>query len=778
MPTLSELVDQVYGKRDASVPQTVGLSELPSFDPKRLNPNLAVPETQGLQTLSALPYGFRKNIYMLRDRPADLGRFLKSKGFEIEAPDISGRVVIKDGSGSRYDLNQELPGQAAVYHLPAIVLQTLGTAAGTATGIPGGTLAGIGAGSVAADAYQALLRRQAGIEEKPAELLTQAAGDVALNLATEGVFRGAGMAGRSFLGKSTAKKAADEAFGEQFRKQSELGIEALKTADAARAVARESVESRQASVNKMMALNAEKTFDKVRDQEVEKRIATALGGPPAPKVITLEDLTHDVMPVQRSVGKSVGAIFGGLSQKYQETLLPFKDSTMRIPFADVVETQLADVASELRSVSPSLGTLLAKAKELDPTFVGKSKASSTVERAIATMRDRGMPEEVLQQIRRDATSKPLLGEVTSYRPGGQTVIPPSKAPQTGATVENVLGLNSELEKVMRTSKNSTDKRVASNMLSFIRDAIASQDGLPPETRAILGELNSQWHEASSLFEGFRGKLFRTTSPETVANLLMAGDPKRASLVVDQVRKNSPDELPMLRSAVADNVFASGNLEKRMNELDPSLFQRLFPETGFESPKAWTAAMREGIKKRDMLDDPALRAKFSVAFDQGMKSVGAKAREAALLKAEEKLSRVPDAMKTIEDALRDVPTPQQAAESAGIKAAALPILARNPTLRYIEHRIPFETALALLSTGGGLAMHNPVAFAAGWTYILSSRGMSAALANPARAKKYYQLITAKGPEQAGFWAGRLAASSLAELAKGGPGYASPSDYTTP
>jgi hypothetical protein len=234
-----------------------------------------------------------------------------------------------------------------------------------------------------------------------------------------------------------------------------------------------------------------------------------------------------------------------------------------------------------------------------------------------------------------------------------------------------------------------------------------------------------------------------------------------------MKTESPEELPALRQAIIGKIFEGGDAVKTIQGIDKDIWRMFFGGTGADTPEKFLEAVRGQVNLQRVVDNPNLRQKFSSAFQQGAKSLGMKAKEAALSEAEDALKRVPDASQMIQDALKGEITPAAAKQQAGMEAMKRPF--GGSFQKYVEHRMFFHTALSMAMLGGTYAHAgplgaHPLAWAIPLAYLGSSKAIGAALSNPRIGKMYYNLLTSKNAEQAGFWMGRLTSASLSESAR--------------
>src|ERR1051326_3195076 len=407
-----------------------------------------------------------------------------------------------------------------------------------------------------------------------------------------------------------------------------------------------------------------------------------------PKPVTIEALTQATAPVQKATQKAMQSVFTGISDKWDAALSKYDTLPVQSTLGDAASAIRMDMATENKAISPSISKLLKQAE---------------------------FPEAAAHE------------------------------------VQSHLGIRNEFSRVMRESKNPTDRRIAARMVDAIDDDV--QRVVPEEAQAQLKVLRDEWHQARSTFSNaFRSRLFRASSPEQVAEALYTGAKTgkamshRASLVLHQIATESHARRPMLRSSFATMAASD---PKVIDNMDGSLFKALFPGTGFDDPKKWKEALAGSVNTQKILSSPESTARFNSAYQQGMSSLGVKAKEAALAEAEK--------------ALRDLPSKQsvmtEAFKKGGMEGMKEPILGKR-FMSHVENRIVFH---AMLSTAAFTSYHHSVsaAWGAPLAYMAVSKAIGAFLSNPTVGKYYYKALTSKSAEQMGFWFGRATTAALSQ-----------------
>lgn len=330
--------------------------------------------------------------------------------------------------------------------------------------------------------------------------------------------------------------------------------------------------------------------------------------------------------------------------------------------------------------------------------------------------------------------------------------------ETGATnVGLISGVRDKLSKIVRKSTNPYDGRVANDLIEVIDGDLAG--ALPQESQAALREARDQWRQASSVFND-RSALAKVGSPEELAKMVVSDDPNRATLLINKMEKSAPDELPLLRSAVSEYLH-QGDLLKNLGGMDRRVFKSLYHGTGFDTPEGWVDAIHGKLGIQQMLQDPRFVAKVQSTMKKGMESVGMKDAKTAQAEAERVFRLTPDPLARIQGALGNVPTIEEAAKAGGMAGMKEPIL--EGFTRYLQHKAQWKVAAAALGAGAYLT-HDPLIVAVPLTWLAGSKFSSYLLSQPRKAEAYYKALTSKTAEQLGFWTGRLAASSLSEMAR--------------
>lgn len=622
-------------------------------------------------------------------------------------------------------------GSAIVHHGVPMALQ-MGATALAPEAILARMAAG-GAGSLLGYLYQQGIEPLA--QGKPTGITGEGAlENFALGAGMEGAVKAGGGLLRYLTGKSAAVEAGEKAASLQAGKIRDLLTRGT-----------EKVQAAQAGVNKEILKHAEGALSGVREAEVEQIVKSGLGPTtPIAQPITIESLTAATSPVQKASQQAMMGVFRGLSNKFDAALETYKDLPLQKPQIGTVVTELRkDLKEYGQVVTPSMKSLLEEAAVLGgtvPRDLGKQRLGLMT----AGGRTAPLSPDYLARLKPEQFAALMGGKDIAGKVGAQPT-----------TVNQMLGLRSRFVRVLTESKNPVDRRVASSVVEGIDGDLNAV--VPPESQAVLNNLRDEWHQARSTFSNaFRSRLFRASSPEQVAEAIYIGAKTgkamghRASLLINQMEKEAPEQVPILRQSFAGMIGARPDATAEIEKMDSGVFKALFGGTGFDDPKAWTNALRGQLSMREIFKSPEMTAKWNSAFQTGMSSLGTRVKEAALAQAEQDFKEIPAQGKMLADALAS------ARQEAGMTAMKKPL---GGTIQgYIEHRFLWHT---VLSMGAFTATHNPLAWELPAMYLASSKGMAAALANPKIGKMYYNMLTSPTVEQMGLWAGRLTAAGLTE-----------------
>lgn len=727
MPTF-EITDATGRTLEVTVPkgQSVNAAQLREFRNRLDNPlafttggsgraPLPGEVDRGVSSLSELPFGFRTKLSLFRERPQQLGQFLKSEGYALLPTELSGKVLIQDKKGRQYDLTEALPGQAALTRGPGALLQGLG-------GMTGNPLA-MAAGAAGGRAVDDLILQGAGL---PSELSLADLGIAAgTELVFEGLTRGAGGALRELTGKTAMREATGDVLEKQALRMERAKTKATEQATSARTTARARVEKAQAAYNRLQAQSATDALEPIRADAVQTEIEKALGMTAEEagnfQARTLDDLAATTFGAKKVTRTSIRTIYSGLDDKFNSLLSSYRDIPVQGNFTEITQAQRDWLAETGEAISPKLKGLLTQVDSM--TTGGKGMPANFSD----------FPPEAQEQIRA------AIG-------GG--------AP----TVQQIHGLRSQFSRFLAgPSASAVDRRVANRMIEGLDGYVNLV--IPDEVRAAHDVLRQQWGQANSLFsQTFRSRLMRAATPGEVADAIIegAGSPQRAVMVL---RGTAKDDLPVLRAAIAERVLTSGNPEQAIMGISPKVLKELFPNSIASDPKAWAEAIRARTTFQSIADDPAQMARFKVAYLQGLNSLGADAKKAALQHAEEILTRTPNASERLQKAIASMPDAQAELLTAQTKAVKKPF----PITNYMGHRYSFWVSQAAF-LGAGLYANHPEAAIPPMVFWGTSFAFARMMESPKLAGLYLKALRSKSAEQAGYIMGRIAATTLARASE--------------
>ena len=693
-----------------------------------------------IQPLGQMPFGFRFNLQMRRGDPEALSNYLKAKGFTIGEMDPAGRLIIKDKYGNKYDANEALLGQDAITKGAPYVIQGIGSAAGAFMGHP---TVGVAASSLASDAYSNLLDTAAGLPPKRGvkEMGTNAAIAGLLEKGIGAVGSAArvssGLSGLKREGAAAATKA-EQAIAKT-RGEAEFGYKVTQAAEAAK--------------------QTEKALAEVKPDIFRTELANVLGVDEAAisravPAKTLDEMTARVEPLRNTVKLAVARNFEDLSKQFDEVLLPHAQTP-------ITPTLITDSSAALQSniigektVAPALKKLF---ERVDDMAGGGVAIDPAVLRNIQRLRDAGDEQGAA------ALSKLVGG-------GGE-----------GVNVKRALDLRADFQKLYRTSTSNLDRSASRQMIESIDETLAGV--IPESEQPRLANLRANWGFASNLYDqtyrrGFRG----AENPAEVARILYDSSTSggkvatgKIGLVINDLQKNDPSSLPVVRQAFADNILSNDDPAKVLRSMNPEAFKIIFGMK--ETNKELADALESRIDVKSLAGNPQAAAAFQTYFDKGMSSLGAQKKSQALKAAESHLQNIPDPQALIDQTMATRMTPKVAGDIA-VEGMEKPAEAYARASRegmkapmfghwnhYVQNRTTYQAALSLMAMGGGYASgYTATGILAGLTYIGGAKGSAWALSKPWVAEPYYKFLTSKTREQAAYYLGRMTAAELSQASR--------------
>ena len=636
-------------------------------------------------------------------------------------------------------------GGGLVHNVPPMALQMGGAYLGEILGGPLGQILGSGLGSGAGYLYntaaEPLMKGQA-----PTTTMRGLLGSIGLGSITEGGAQALGAGGRFLTGKTGALKAGEEAGQEALATRADLAEKATAKAEAATTAAQGKVETAQEAVNREIYKHQEDAFQGAKQADIEKTVADTLGTPATiQRPVTIKTIT-EARPAQAVSQKAVKGVFQGISNDFEAAL----EQHGKVP---ITESSLPATVKTIRqNVLNNKGTLSSPMEKLlDEAVAGGETAS--VGRRGATSEN---AKQIVEGLRRAGNIK--AAEVLEAQYGLTSA--------GGGTVRGWTGLRSRfLDKAMN-SANGFDRRASMDMIEAIDNDVAKVT--PPSFRSTMDGLRAEWQKARSvLSDPFRNRLYRASSPEQVAEAIVTGAKTgkdmghRAALLVNQVSKEAPEQLPVLKQAFAARILKSADPVKEIQGMHPDVFKAFYPGTGFDDPKNWVKALEGQNTFKQIAASPELQAKYHSIFEQGMNSLGTRAKKDALTAAESQLRATPNSQQMIADALKDTPSPGQAFEQGAQAGMREPIIGKG-LYNYVGHKTLWLSSLALM--GAGHFTSHPYYMAVPMGYLMSHKAWSVALSNPTLGRMYYNALTSKTAEQGMFWLGRLTAAGLSQGVK--------------
>lgn len=518
---------------------------------------------------------------------------------------------------------------------------------------------------------------------------------------------------------------------------------------------------------------------KTQEDRVAARVNEALGPKFEPeedvKAVTLDKLTQPTDPVKSSTLTGMQQVFNGVSAKYKEALRPVGHLPVQSSLAEAIDIITGDMQGEGKTVPPSLIKKMNEAAGiLEEETAGRglkvpdplsSEGLATALRRIPGVGRGGGIEDFLSQQAAEPT------------------------PRGSDTIQTHLGKRDEFMDLMRSSKDATTKRAAARFIDAIDADIerVAPDRLHPD----LAVVRKSWRQAKSTFNNaFKSRLFHAGGPEEVAQQILKGatlNPRRAQLLVGQIAREAPEDLPSVRMSTASYLRKSleSGSTKEVEAIPPSIFRALWPDSGFKSGKDMVSAFRNIETFDAQVTTPEIQARANQLAQQGAKSLGLKKAEIALEAAKRNLRQLPDKKWYMDEALKDTFThrvegierqyPSTEADVRGLaekaaidpqKGVGQPVLGGGFE-RYMKHRILYHmmaSTFLLGSAAHGSALGHPGVAIGLSAYLLSGAGWDMALSNPTWARTYYRALTSQNAQQAYYWSGRLAASVLSQGAQ--------------
>lgn len=614
---------------------------------------------------------------------------------------------------------------------------------------------------------------------------------------------------KALQGQQAYDEARTGAMMDQQAKLADTEKLAEQKALAEREAAEAKVRTRQEMFDQQRLKHTEEALTSVRDEELERQVRETLGGPSPLENPTIETLSTRAAPIRESAERNVRGIFRGISQKFEDRLTPYYDLPVAGNFSEAVDAERALLDAGKDKVGKTLGGVMDDLASLD------AGSSLKVGALPAPLR------KEYERLKRTGTMSPEaldrhIGMLAKgfQGPGSESAVAAFAPPD----VRRMDDIRKKLTGIVIGDGSAVEKRVANRLIRSVDGSLETV--LPENVRADWANLRREWRESNAVFSPrFRSILFKADTPAAVADALYgAASGKQAHRALTVIRETPADELPMLRSAFAERLN-QGDAVANVEKLDPRVFRQLFQGTGFDTPQAWTDAMRTNMAQRLRLEqvmaDPTLSARFNDRYRQGLRSFGSQRAQLALDRAHEQLRNVKDPGRVIMEALGAELSPEQAADVAlrgksrpDVSVARSEALARELTPEqaadeamrgktrpdvgaasqearvqgemegmrrpiigkgmqtYLEHHTALRTTMALVTLGtmAHEFSNHPVMASLPLAYLGGSKAAAALLSNPKVAKIWHNALTSKNYEQAGFWLGRLAAASLTEGAR--------------
>jgi hypothetical protein len=769
MPTINDLLEQAYGPDGGKSEGTRAFEAATSATPISLG--RTEPLAQAAQSdekgISAL-----LDFTNPRNMPQAAGAAIQAGGTAMLGPEASVLMRLLVGAGTSMLGGAMQRGEVT----PSGLMQDAALGAGSEGLVSGGGW------------LERQLSGKAGLQAEAAAAEAEAASNLAATRSNAELAQKAKLADveGAAAAKATAEQTAFDtartgAIEDQKARLADVSKAAGADALAGREAAVSDVESARAKLDDLLLRHSDRAAQLAHGDALEAEVRRVIGAPSPLENPTIESLNERAMPVRSLAERGVRGVFRGIGQKFEDLLQPYYQLPVSGDFRSIVDAERSTLEAGGQTVTPKMTKLMDEVAGLNPPTPPPPPSG------LVDPRDANRPGRMTQaEIK--ARTMGMLGRG-----------------QPGTTVQEVDGLRRRLTGVVTGDGSSTDRLVANRMIQALDSHL--EGVLPPETQAAWTQLRSDWREANNVFSpNFRSMLFKADTPERVADVLYgSAQGKNADRVLTVLGKTPPAEKPLLRSAFAEKL-ARGDVVKNVEGLDPRVFKAFFNGSGFENPKAWTDALRTNISEKfDMptiLSNPVTAAKFNARIQEGMNSFGARKAQAAIDAAEAHLRSVKDPGAAIADAMKGELTPPQAGDIAmrgkarpdvnqavasaraaeltppqagdvatagmerpdearvrgGMEGMREPLLGQHFS-HYIQRHMAWKVGLSMAAIG--MVSHNPAALAVPLVYLGGSKAIGSALANPVIGKTWYNMLTSKNYEQAGFWLGRLAAGVLSE-----------------
>lgn len=623
-----------------------------------------------------------------------------------------------------------------------LLMQMLGTYFGGQAGGKAGQVIGSGLGSGAGYLFQSGAEPLAK-GQPPTTTPGGLAGNVALGASLEGGAQALGGLGRIAAGKGVALAEGEAAGQAALANRADLATKALGKADTAAEAATGKVQTAQEAVNREVLKHSEDAFQGVKEAEVERMVKEGLGPTIEPaQPLTIDTLKAATAPPQKAARGAVQGVFDGISSKYQQAVEPYVDRPIPQPtLPATIQTLRGDLTEHGGAVSPGLSKLLDEAAG-------------------------GKPDKSIARDVRGVRAGDIGAASLRLMTPEQRAIFQGQAASEAPTVGQMMGLRSRFAGFIRNATTGTDRRIAASAVDAIQNDINKV--LPPEVQPVIQSINDDWHQAKSTFsDAFRNRLWRAETPGQVAEAIYTGAKTgqpmghRAEILMNQLSKEAPEQVPVLKQSFATMLANSPNVVADIQKMPPRLFKSMFPKTGFDTPKGWVQALEGQSTYKQIAGSPELQAKYQSIYQQGMDSLGTRAKQDALAVAQSQLRAMPNSQELIAGAIKNTISPGQAFEQGVKTGMKRPMLGKGIN-DYVEHKVLWLGSLAMM--GAGHYTNHPGYMAMPLAYLMSSQGLSMALSNPTLGRMYYNALTSKTAEQGMFWLGRLTTAGLTQAAR--------------
>ena len=363
-----------------------------------------------------------------------------------------------------------------------------------------------------------------------------------------------------------------------------------------------------------------------------------------------------------------------------------------------------------------------------------------------------------------------LGDIRKL-PKGQLTIEAQKilnqnaSAAGGRTYGQLWGYRSRANRILASSKNPADRWAADQLVTKLTDVLPN---VPPEVR-------QQYAFERGLMRDVTREVAGARTPREVGDALFNSGTAEAPLQVIRFTKRfAPEKLGGIKEAFADWFIGKGGNPDQLAKLNPAVVRELY---GKEADPILRLLGPEGSAKERSVEQlisasPETRQEFDDVWNTEMTRHENISRRQAISQGEQALRQLGSKYDSVKRALANAKTPEaklqvlrqalpQPEQVQPTKAEAK-VLAQRPTTpheaarktlesgipparmeRYAQHRMAFDSLIALTSGAGVIAKHPYVGAGIGAGLGLRL-GVRWALTTPRGAELYLRLLESSKP----------------------------------